>query len=130
FNELLTRFLTEFCFGDFYTRGGLILSQRELLVLCALAAIGDTSAQLAPPRPASHEPVLGGRPRTLLDGRPDLLICEWMPGPRTGSPVIPHRRTQDPRRGVLRGRFSRVHLPRTPVSRPETRLQPLEASRA
>jgi 4-carboxymuconolactone decarboxylase len=48
FNELLPRFLTEFCFGDFYTRGGLGLAQRELLLLCALAAIGDTSAQLAP----------------------------------------------------------------------------------
>jgi 4-carboxymuconolactone decarboxylase len=48
FNELLPRFLTEFCFGDFYTRGGLTLSQRELLVLCALSAIGDTSAQLGP----------------------------------------------------------------------------------
>jgi 4-carboxymuconolactone decarboxylase len=48
FNELLPRFLTEFCFGDFYTRGGLTLSQRELLVLCALAAIGDTSDQLGP----------------------------------------------------------------------------------
>lgn len=48
FNEALPRFLTEFCFGDFYTRGGLTLAQRELLVLCALAAIGDTSAQLGP----------------------------------------------------------------------------------
>ncbi len=48
FDESLPRFLTEFCFGDFYTRGGLSLSQRELLVLCALATIGDTSAQLGP----------------------------------------------------------------------------------
>jgi 4-carboxymuconolactone decarboxylase len=48
FNKLLPRFLTEFCFGDFYTRGGLTLAQRELLVLCALATIGDTSAQLGP----------------------------------------------------------------------------------
>ncbi|MBD8042631.1 carboxymuconolactone decarboxylase family protein [Arthrobacter sp. Sa2BUA2] len=48
FNEALPRFLTEFCFGDFYTRGGLTVAQRELLVLCALAAIGDTSAQLGP----------------------------------------------------------------------------------
>ena len=48
FNEALPRFLTEFCFGDFYTRGGLTLPQRELLVLCALATIGDTSAQLGP----------------------------------------------------------------------------------
>lgn len=48
FNEALPRFLTEFCFGDFYTRGGLTLAQRELFALCALAAIGDTSAQLGP----------------------------------------------------------------------------------
>lgn len=48
FNEALPRFLTEFCFGDFYTRTGLTLAQRELLVLCALATIGDTSAQLGP----------------------------------------------------------------------------------
>jgi 4-carboxymuconolactone decarboxylase len=48
FNEALPRFLTEFCFGDFYTRSGLPLAPRELLVLCALATIGDTSAQLGP----------------------------------------------------------------------------------
>ena len=48
FNTALPRFLTEFCFGDFYTRGGLTLAQRELLVLCALATIGDTTAQLGP----------------------------------------------------------------------------------
>ena len=34
--------------GDFYTRDGLTLAQRELLVLCALATIGDTAAQLGP----------------------------------------------------------------------------------
>ena len=48
FDEALPRFLTEFCFGDFYTRGGLTLARRELLILCALATIGDTSAQLGP----------------------------------------------------------------------------------
>lgn len=48
FAEALPRFLTEFCFGDFYTRGGLTVAQRELLVLCALTAIGDTAAQLGP----------------------------------------------------------------------------------
>ena len=48
FDEALPRFLTELCFGDFYTRTGLTLAQRELLVLCALATIGDTSAQLGP----------------------------------------------------------------------------------
>jgi 4-carboxymuconolactone decarboxylase len=48
FDTALPRFLSEFCFGDFYTRNGLTLAQRELLVLCALATIGDTAAQLGP----------------------------------------------------------------------------------
>jgi 4-carboxymuconolactone decarboxylase len=48
FNQALPQFLTEFGFGDFYTRDGLTLAHRELLVLCALATIGDTSAQLDP----------------------------------------------------------------------------------
>lgn len=34
------RFLTEECFGDFYTRGGLDIKTRELLVLCVLATLG------------------------------------------------------------------------------------------
>jgi len=40
--------LTEFCFGDFYTRSGLDLATRELLVLCVLAALGGADAQLEP----------------------------------------------------------------------------------
>lgn len=48
FDEALPRFLTEFCFGDFYTRGGLKVAERELLVLCALSALGDTAPQLGP----------------------------------------------------------------------------------
>lgn len=48
FAEALPRFLTEFYFGDFYTRGGLSAQQRELLGLCALASLGDTAAQLGP----------------------------------------------------------------------------------
>lgn len=42
----LARYVTELCFGDFYTRTGLDLARRELLVLCVLAALGDTDAQL------------------------------------------------------------------------------------
>lgn len=35
-------FLTEFCFGDFYTRDGLDLKTRELLILSILVTTGDT----------------------------------------------------------------------------------------
>jgi 4-carboxymuconolactone decarboxylase len=52
FNTPLPRFLTELCFGDFYTREGLTLSQRELLILCALTTLGDTATQLGPHAPA------------------------------------------------------------------------------
>lgn len=37
------RFLTEFCFGDIYTRNGLDLKTRELLVYCILATQGAES---------------------------------------------------------------------------------------
>jgi 4-carboxymuconolactone decarboxylase len=47
-DEILPRLLTESCFGDFYTRRGLSLARRELLVLCMLAALGGTDAQLRP----------------------------------------------------------------------------------
>lgn len=38
--EALARFLTELCFGDFYTRGVLDKQKRELLILAALATLG------------------------------------------------------------------------------------------
>ena len=45
---VVPRLLTEFCFGDFYTRSGLDVARRELLVLCLLAALGGADAQLQP----------------------------------------------------------------------------------
>jgi 4-carboxymuconolactone decarboxylase len=44
--DTMARLLTEFCFGDFYTRTGLDLGRRELLALCVLASLGATDAQL------------------------------------------------------------------------------------
>lgn len=38
--EALPRFLTEVCFGDFYTRGVLGVQERELLMLAVLAVLG------------------------------------------------------------------------------------------
>lgn len=42
FGSRVPRFLTEFAFGDFYTRGGLDVPTRELLLLCLLVAMGLT----------------------------------------------------------------------------------------
>jgi 4-carboxymuconolactone decarboxylase len=38
--EAIPKILTESCFGDFYTRGGLDTKTRELMIFCALATLG------------------------------------------------------------------------------------------
>ena len=42
----INRWLAENCFGDYYTRGGLDLRQREMLTFCFLAAQGGCEPQL------------------------------------------------------------------------------------
>ncbi len=42
----IPQFLSQYCFGDFYTRGALDLKTRELLTVCMLAALGDTESQI------------------------------------------------------------------------------------
>ncbi|WP_342047185.1 carboxymuconolactone decarboxylase family protein [Bacillus sp. OTU530] len=39
-------YLSSFCFGDFYTRGGLDLKTRELLTLCIVSALGGAEGQV------------------------------------------------------------------------------------
>ena len=39
-------YLSAFCFGDIYTRGGIDLKMRELLTLCILSALGGCESQL------------------------------------------------------------------------------------
>ncbi|MFB5677641.1 carboxymuconolactone decarboxylase family protein [Paenibacillus terreus] len=39
-------YLSSFCFGDFYTRGGLDLKTRELLTLCIICALGGAEGQV------------------------------------------------------------------------------------
>ncbi len=42
----IQEYLSAFCFGDFYTRGGLDLKTRELLTLCILSALGGAESQV------------------------------------------------------------------------------------
>jgi 4-carboxymuconolactone decarboxylase len=46
FAEAIPRILTESCFGDFYTRNGLDLKTRELMIFCALTTLGGADKQL------------------------------------------------------------------------------------
>lgn len=39
-------YLSSFCFGDFYTRGGLGLKTRELLTLCIVSSLGGAEGQV------------------------------------------------------------------------------------
>ncbi len=45
-NGPINRWLADNCFGDYYTRTGLDLAQRELITLCFLAAQGGCEPQL------------------------------------------------------------------------------------
>ena len=47
-NGHINRWLAENCFGDYYTRKGLTLSERELITFCFLMAQGGCEAQLPP----------------------------------------------------------------------------------
>ncbi len=42
----INQFLVKNCFGDFYTRGGLTIAERELMTFCYLAAQGGCEPQL------------------------------------------------------------------------------------
>jgi len=46
FADAIPRILTESCFGDFYTRSGLDLKTRELMIFCALVTLGGADRQL------------------------------------------------------------------------------------
>lgn len=39
-------YLSDYCFGDFYTRGSVALEERELLTFCIIAAMGGCEPQL------------------------------------------------------------------------------------
>ncbi|WP_455656237.1 carboxymuconolactone decarboxylase family protein [Phascolarctobacterium sp.] len=42
----IANYLSEFCFGDTYTRSGLNLQMRELITLCAISTIGGAEPQV------------------------------------------------------------------------------------
>lgn len=44
--KVITRYLSEICFGDFYTRGTLDVKQRELITLSVLTANGGCESQI------------------------------------------------------------------------------------
>lgn len=79
FAEAIPRMLTEVCFGDFYTREGLDLKTRELMIFCALVTLGGTERQLASHTVGNQK--VGNSKETLLATLVQL-------NPYTGFPRI------------------------------------------
>lgn len=77
--ENLPKYLTELCFGDFYTREGLDSKTRELLVLCVLCALGDTERQLQ--SHAMGNLKVGNSRETIISAVTQCL--PWIGFPRT-----------------------------------------------
>ena len=57
--------LTDNCFGDYYTRGGLNYRQREMITFCFLAAQGECEPQLISHATANIR--LGNNKEFLID---------------------------------------------------------------
>ncbi|WP_198174897.1 carboxymuconolactone decarboxylase family protein [Spirosoma arboris] len=77
FADAVPRILTESCFGDFYTRAGLDLKTRELMILCALATLGGTERQMV--SHASGNLKVGNDKETMLSAMVQLYPLHWLP---------------------------------------------------
>ena len=44
--DIMTNYLSAFCFGDIYTRTGLDLKTRELLTFCIISSLGGCESQV------------------------------------------------------------------------------------
>ncbi len=72
-------YLSSFCFGDFYTRGGLDLKTRELLTLCILSSLGGCESQVKAHVQGNHN--VGNDKETLIAAITQCL--PYMGFPRT-----------------------------------------------
>jgi 4-carboxymuconolactone decarboxylase len=82
FAEAFPRILTETCFGDYYTRNGLDLKTRELMIFCCLATLG-ADRQLA--SHAIGNMKVGNNKETLLSA---MLQCyPYIGFPRTANAI-------------------------------------------
>lgn len=75
----LQKYLSAWCFGDFYTRTGLDLKQRELLTFCILCALGGCENQVK--AHIGGNAAVGNDKNVLLDA---LTVClPYIGFPRT-----------------------------------------------
>ena len=70
FAEAIPKMLTKLCFGDFYTREGIDIKIRELMIYCALATLGGTERQMT--SHAAGNLKVGNNKETLLSAMVQL----------------------------------------------------------
>lgn len=69
--EIIANYLSAWCFGDFYTRGGLNLQERELVTFCAIAALGGCDPQVKAHAAANIS--VGATKQNLVDALATIL---------------------------------------------------------
>ncbi len=75
--------LSGYCFGDFFTRKGLTIQERELVTFCAIAALGGCEPQLASHKGAAIKE--GYTKRQLVDAL--QVVMPYIGFPRTLNAV-------------------------------------------
>lgn len=80
---LIIEDLSGYCFGDFYTRKGLSIQERELVTFCAIAALGGCEPQLAAHKGAALKE--GYTKRQLVDAL--QVVMPYIGFPRTLNAV-------------------------------------------
>jgi len=92
FADAVPRVLTELCFGDFYTRKGLDLKTRELMVFCALATMGGTERQMASHAVGNLK--VGNDKETLLSAMIQLYPYVGFPRASNAINIIKEAKTE------------------------------------
>ena len=70
----IQEYLSTFCFGDLYTRGGLDLKTRELLTLCIITALGGAEGQVKAHVQGNKN--VGNDKETLIAASFDILLTD------------------------------------------------------
>ena len=94
FADAIPRILTESCFGDFYTRSGLDLKTRELMIFCALATLGGTERQMG--SHASGNLKVGNDKETLLSAMVQLYPYIGFPRIANAIAIVREAKTEEP----------------------------------
>lgn len=91
--ELVINYLSAFCFGDFYTRQGIDLKMRELVVFAAIVSLGGCDAQAR--GHAAGNMAVGNSRQNLVDALAVLLPVNGFPRTLNGLAAVNAAATEE-----------------------------------